>query len=313
MRLAFRIGIGRSGMTVTPGLYALGTPGPEAPVLVSANFKLTYDRLRTSLEGRNAWLLILDTKGINVWCAAGKGTFGTEELIRQIESSGLKMLLSHYDLILPQLGAPGVQAHEVRKRTGFRVCYGPVSLEDIGEFLDSGMEATPEMRRKTFPLSERAELMPLELVQSWKVLPGYALISLILTFVFHGPKSPTLLYDLSPAIIAIAGGACITPLLLPFIPGRAFALKGALVGTLFAFLFIGMAAPPLPYSIFIVGTVPAISSFLAMNFTGATTFTSLSGVRKEMRYALPFQAGLIAAAIAGRIIAEVVLKGGAGA
>ena len=66
-RLAFRLGIRRMAMTVTPGLYALGSPGPEDAVLVSANFKLTFDQLRKALEGRNAWLLILDTKGINVW------------------------------------------------------------------------------------------------------------------------------------------------------------------------------------------------------------------------------------------------------
>ena len=163
-RLAFRVGIGRMDMTVTPGLYTFGTPGPEAPVLVSANFRLTFDRLRKSLEGRDAWLLILDTKGINVWCAAGKGTFGTEELIRQVENSGLIKLLAHRNLILPQLGAPGIQAHEVSKRTEFQVHYGPVSLDDLGEYLDSGMKTMKEMRRKRFPLSERAELIPLELV-----------------------------------------------------------------------------------------------------------------------------------------------------
>jgi len=311
-RLAFRLGIGRKGMTVSPGLYALGSPSPEDPVLVSANFKLTFDQLRKSLEARNAWLLILDTKGINVWCAAGKGTFGTEELIKQIENSGLKMFLSHEDLILPQLGAPGIQAHEVKKKTGFRVHYGPVSLDDLGAYLDSGMNATPEMRTKTFPLSERAELVPLELVQSWKVLLGIVSVSLILTLIFQGVKKMSLLYDVLPGIIAIACGACVTPLLLPYIPGRAFSLKGALVGAIFGFLFIGMAAPPLSYSIFILGTVVALSSFLAMNFTGATTFTSLSGVKKEMRYALPFQTGLVAIAIAGRIITELLLDGGAG-
>jgi hypothetical protein len=39
----------------------------------------------------------------------------------------------------------------------------------------------------------------------------------------------------------------------------------------------------------------AISSYLAMNFTGATPYTSMSGVEKEMRRALPLQmaAGLL--------------------
>jgi acetyl-CoA decarbonylase/synthase complex subunit gamma len=37
--------------------------------------------------------------------------------------------------------------------------------------------------------------------------------------------------------------------------------------------------------------IPAISAFLAMNFTGASTYTSLSGVKKEMHRAVPLQIG----------------------
>jgi acetyl-CoA decarbonylase/synthase complex subunit gamma len=37
--------------------------------------------------------------------------------------------------------------------------------------------------------------------------------------------------------------------------------------------------------------IPALSAYLAMNFTGASTYTSLSGVRKEMRWALPLEIG----------------------
>jgi hypothetical protein len=74
-----RWGIGRRHYMVDPGLYALGRPDEKSPVLVTANYKMSFDRLRRALPGRNAWILVLDTKGINVWCAAGKGTFGTAE------------------------------------------------------------------------------------------------------------------------------------------------------------------------------------------------------------------------------------------
>ncbi|MDX1580667.1 MAG: mercury methylation corrinoid protein HgcA, partial [Alphaproteobacteria bacterium] len=76
-RWAMRWGFGRDRYQLTPGLYAVGHPDAQAPVLVSANYKLSFDCLRTALAGRSAWLLVIDTKGINVWCAAGKGTFGT--------------------------------------------------------------------------------------------------------------------------------------------------------------------------------------------------------------------------------------------
>ena len=90
------------------------------------------------------------------------------------------------------------------------------------------------------------------------------------------------------------------PALLPWIPGSAFAIKG---------LWAGLAAA-LPLLVFFRGsagwlasgamllTVSAISSFLAMNFTGSTPFTSPSGVEKEMRRAIPAQAvGMLIAAI----------------
>ena len=153
---------------IDPGLYALGNPDKNSPVLVTANYKMSFDYLRRELSGRNVWILVLDTKGINVWCAAGKGTFGTEELIKRIASSGLKEIVSHRQLILPQLGAPGVAAHTVKKISGFKVCYGPIRAKDLTAYLDSGMKVTPEMRIMTFPLKERAVLIPIEFVAAVK-------------------------------------------------------------------------------------------------------------------------------------------------
>jgi len=66
----------RMSYAISPGLYAVGNPTKESDVFVSANYKLSFDVLRRELKGFNAWILVLDTKGINVWCAAGKGTFG---------------------------------------------------------------------------------------------------------------------------------------------------------------------------------------------------------------------------------------------
>ena len=139
-----RWGIGRMSYTVEPGIYAVGKPDANAPVLVSANYKLTFDSLRKELSGVDCWLLILDTKGVNVWCAAGKGTFGTNELIHRIEASRLSEIVAHKTLILPQLGASGINANEIKNQSGFSVVYGPVRASDIKEFLRSGNKATEE-------------------------------------------------------------------------------------------------------------------------------------------------------------------------
>jgi len=124
--------------TVDPGLYAVGNPDAQSPVLVTANYKMSFDRLRAELSGIDAWILVLNTDGINVWCAAGKRTFGTEELVRRIESSGLARVVAHRKLIVPQLGGPGVAAHQVKELSGFRVVYGPIRAEDLPAFLESG-------------------------------------------------------------------------------------------------------------------------------------------------------------------------------
>ena len=168
-----RWGVGRMHYTVEPGLYALGNPDHKSPVFVTANYKMSFDRLREVLPHRNAWIMALDTNGINVWCAAGKGTFGTEELVRRIETSGLTQVVSHRELILPQLGGPGVAAHMVKRLSGFKVIYGPIQARDLPVFLDNNLKAIPEMRRKTFTLWERVVLIPVELVS---VLKWYLII-----------------------------------------------------------------------------------------------------------------------------------------
>ena len=294
--------IHRMNYKVDPGLYALGKPGDKAPVVVTANYKMTFDRLREALPGRDLWILALDTRGINVWCAAGKGTFGTKELIDRIESSGLAHVVSHRELILPQLAGPGVSAHLVKKSSGFKVIYGPIRAEDLPAFLDASYQATPEMRLKTFTTWERAVLIPVELVGAFKiallVLPIlFFSDSLWQTGAFGSTGLSHGLYSVAAVLTAILAGAVLTPLLLPWLPGRAFSFKGMVLGILAALAFILFRgngwetwAGRLETATWCF-VIPAISAFLAMNFTGTSTYTSLSGVRKEMRRAVPLQIG----------------------
>jgi acetyl-CoA decarbonylase/synthase complex subunit gamma len=300
-----RWGIGRMQYCVPPGLYAVGSPGARSPVLVSANYKLSFDRLRGALSGQDAWILVLDTRGINVWCAAGKGTFGTDEIVRRVQSTGLDRIVLSRALVLPQLGAPGVSAHVVLKRSGFRVIYGPVRVEDLPAFLDAGMVAEPEMRRVRFDLRDRAVLIPVELVMGAK----YALLLAAAVLLLSGLGLDG--YSLArvratglPAAGLILGSflcaAVLGPTLLPWLPGRAFSIKGGALGLLLAGAWAvlggaGMGASWLHAAAWIL-IVTALSSFVVMNFTGASTYTSLSGVLREMRFAVPAQ---LAAAVVG--------------
>jgi len=283
-----RWGIGRMSYTVESGLYAVGKPSGDSPVLVSANYKLTFDVLRKNLSGLDCWLLILDTKGVNVWCAAGKGTFGTDELVNRIETVGLSEVVAHKKLILPQLGAPGISAHEVTRRTGFSVLYGPVRASDIKAFLSSDCRATKEMRRVRFTLWDRLVLTPIELVEVAKIaLKVFGVLFLINLFATR----PFGMNDVLAYAASVLIGAVITPALLPFIPGKSFAFKGWLLGVIgtacIAWGYGWFAPSALLLGIGYMLVLPAHSAFLAMNFTGASTYTSPSGVLKEMKIALP--------------------------
>jgi hypothetical protein len=295
-----RWGVGRMEYTIDPGLYALDKPDSSSPVLVTANYKMSFDSLRGALPGRSAWILVLDTKGINVWCAAGKGTFGTAELINRIELSGLKNVVGHRKIILPQLGAPGVAAHEVRQATEFKVHYGPIRAKDLPAYLEGGLKTTPAMRIMTFPLKDRVVLIPIEVVAALKPFAIIALSAVILSGI-GGPAgfwANTVNYGLFAALAllcAILSGAALIPLLLPYLPGRAFSIKGFCTGLVIALILLYLrnvniqAWPGMIEALAWILIIPAVSSYLAMNFTGCSTYTSLSGVKREMRWALPAQ------------------------
>jgi len=309
-----RLGIERDHYKIAPGLYCVGSPGQDSPVLVTANYKLSFDTLRRELTSLDAWILVVDTRGINVWCAAGKGLFCTREVVRCVNRSMLKKVVRHNQLILPQLAATGVSAHRVKKESGFAVLWGPVRAKDIQGFLAKGGNDDKSMRRVTFSMGERIVLIPVELSHLPKptmwLLPAIFLLSGIGTNFFSISEAFSRGWMVLAAYAAgILGGAVAAPVLLPWIPGRAFALKGLLTG-----IAAGLAVVTIFYSAIIWAEALAlllitmvISSYLAMNFTGSTPFTSPSGVEKEMRKAIPLQAAValialvtwVAAAFAG--------------
>lgn len=295
-----RWGYGRLKHKVEPDLYRLGSPDNMSPVFVTANYSLSFDSLRESLSGIDCYILVLDTKGINVWCAAGKGTFGTNELVSKIEKTGLKNFVNHRNLILPQLGASGVSGFEVKKRSGFNVKFGPVRSKDIPEYLKI-RKATPEMRRVTFNFLDRAVLIPIELVNI--IIP--VLVAAVLLYFISGPSA-------SVAVVSAAvSGTVLFPLLLPYLPAREFSVKGFILGFITAFPFIYYQIAGVTGHLFtgrvlytcayLLG-VPAFVAFLALNFTGATPITSKTAVTKEIKRYIPVIAVMTATGIILMII-----------
>ncbi|MBI3399415.1 MAG: acetyl-CoA synthase subunit gamma [Deltaproteobacteria bacterium] len=290
-----RVSSFRNSYTVKPGLYAAGNPDKNSDVFVSANYKMSFDILRRALKDINAWILVLDTKGINVWCAAGKGTFGTDELIKRIDASQLEKTVSHKRIIAPQLGAPGIAAHIVQQKTGFRISYGPIDARDIRRYVEAGYKATEDMRRVKFTVWDRLVLTPMELLPALK---GYVLYALLIFFIISLKPSGIIFKDglanglpfFFLGFLAVLSGALVTPLLLPFVPFRSFAVKGWIIGLFFTFLGIKnitIATPTTAFYVFSWLFFPLASSYIALQFTGSTVFTGMSGVKKELRFAMP--------------------------
>jgi hypothetical protein len=296
-----RLGLDRNNYTVNPGLYAVGQPGPEAPVVVTANYKLTFDTVRFTLSGRDLWLLVADTRGINIWCAGGKGTFSAAGISEQVRKTGLERIVSHRRLILPQLGANGVRARELRKACGFEAVFGPVRAEDLPRYLDRGEDEA--MRAVTFSLRERAEVIPVELVLGWKIILASFLVAAVLSLIGPDFSAQAVwqrwILAASATGLGLAGGAIFFPLLLPALRTRLFSLGGAGLGLALAVLL--PAIFPEQSGVQLLGAglwTVAMSSWLGLNFTGSTPYTSPSGVEKEMRKAIPLQAaGTLLAAI----------------
>jgi len=302
-----RLGYRRFSHLVEPGLYSLGDPSPVSPVFVTANYTLSFDALRTSIKGIDGYILVLDTKGINVWCAAGKGTFGTTEVIKRVQETELSQVVSHRRLILPQLGAPGVSAHEVQKQTGFKVDYGPVRASDLPRYLANGPDA--EMRKVKFPVKDRIVLIPVEIVQTFIIMAVAAFV----LYIIGGPVAALM------ALTVVLAGTVLFPILLPWLPTRDFSSKGIVLGLIMALPFIANIIinrgtdPFWITSMFVVADALLIApgvGYLALNFTGSSTFASRTGVKREIFRYIPIMVAMFI--IGGVLFAIAALSSYAG-
>ncbi len=292
-----RWGFGRSGYRVLPGVYAVGHPVPDSPVLVSANYKLSFDALRRELSGIAAWILVIDTKGVNVWCAAGKGSFGTAELASKLARTRLADLLSHRKLVLPQLAATGVSAPELAKGARFQAIWGPVMAKDLPAFLAAGMQKDKEMRLVPFGLRDRMAVAPVEFTQAAPFFGAALALSCLYALPGDAQWFGRFLGILGFSWGAILAACFAFPALLPVLPFRAFALKGALLGTAWGLCASALLGAPLLGAAGLALASAATVAFLAMGFTGASTFTSQRGATLEVERGLPWMLGALALAL----------------
>lgn len=140
------------------GLVTIGHPRRDSPVLLTCNFGLTVQRVRRAVAGVDAYLLVANSRGVNVWCAATGGLLTNHDVVSVLKTSGIEDLVDHRQVILPQLAATGIEGRVIHEKTGWRAVWGPVDAKSIPQFLAGGMEKTAAMRTVRFPWPQRLEM-----------------------------------------------------------------------------------------------------------------------------------------------------------
>ncbi len=192
---------------IQPGLYTVGEPDGNAPLLVTGNFELTVRRLVHAIDGKlDAWVLVADSAGINVWCAAGGGFLTAEKIIGALHMSGADSILNHRAMILPELCANGVDGWKIRRETGWGVHWGPIKAKDIPAYLREGRKKTDAMRWVSFPLKDRLEMVTV-------TLGFYGLLLLVPIAIFWRGI-------FFPAAASLLGVSYFYAVFMPWIPGR---------------------------------------------------------------------------------------------
>jgi acetyl-CoA decarbonylase/synthase complex subunit gamma len=288
---------------VEPGLYYTGDRYDRgAPLLVTSNYRLTVFLVTRRVRAFNTRLLVVDTDGINVWCAAGKGEFGNQAILAQIRRYPRSWLTQDkwLRLILPKFGLAGVDLRSLRKH-GIRPIIGPLYARDLPAYL-----AEPPLRDRdddsvVFGLQMRA----FSWLPGLKQMVGYSLL-LVIFFVaaqwLWGSSVPVGLVAIS-AFVATA-----YPLLYPWIPGGRFAVKGLWLGAIAAAgLGLGAAAGLLAAAD-LVASIPftlATGLFFGLAYTGNSAVSNYTRVRKETAQFLVPDVALFAVSLLAFVVMEL--------
>ena len=202
------------------GLRTVGQPGPDAPVFVTCNFDLTVRRVTRALRGLDCYLLVAPSKGINVWCAAGGGTFNAHSIVSVLKTSRITEKVNHRTLILPQLSAPGIDVARVERETDWRCKFGPVYARDIPGYVAAKFRKTEAMRRARFPLGNR-----LEMAVMWAT-PLSLMLGILVAVLSPRSLPGVLALIWSFALVLLA---CYEPV-MRFVPGQVGLVKTLVLG-----------------------------------------------------------------------------------
>ncbi len=116
-------------------LYKIGEPGPDAPVLFTTNFALTYFTVAGEVENSKvpSYICVADTEGLGVLNAYADDKLTAEKVIKTVQEQGAMEKVNHNKLIIPGLVA--VLRMEIEEDSGWDVVIGPEDAASIPHFL----------------------------------------------------------------------------------------------------------------------------------------------------------------------------------
>jgi acetyl-CoA decarbonylase/synthase complex subunit gamma len=123
-------------MTMEEGVYEIGKPNENSPVMITTNFALTYFVVSGEIEGSKVptWLLVKDTEGLSVLTAWAAGKFAGDDVGMFINKSGIKDKIKHSEVIIPGYAAAIVGEME-EELPDWTVTVGPREAAHIPAFL----------------------------------------------------------------------------------------------------------------------------------------------------------------------------------
>ena len=176
---------------VPVGLYRAGNPGDKSPVIVTGNYELTVRRVVRELKKRDCWLLVCDSRGINIWCSSLANHFNTGKIIQAIKLVNLGERTANRKIILPQLCAANISLKEIKEQTGFYGSFGPVRIKDINTYFED--YGNRDIRKITFHAGERLEMACGTLI--------FPVLALLLLFNFIDPEK---LFIILPVVYGLS-------------------------------------------------------------------------------------------------------------
>ena len=281
-------------VAIEPGIYQSGSPTRQSPIIVTTNYEYTYFKVMNDLKGIDAWVLCVDSNGINVWCAARGGNFGNTQLIEAVRATGIQHLVDHRLLILPQLAAGGIAIPQLPQTFLFKIRYGPIWSKYLKSYLKTMPSRKPEdMRVAKFNFKKRLEAGVTHatfLLRKFVLIPAILLtLALVILFIinlfFLQPIYLQLLETVGWIFLSILITNMVIALIFPLVDfTRSFIKKGFYLGAVSSlvsmvlfwvfFQSLMLSIANLIYSFW-------IGYFSTMSFSGYTMASSPREIKAE--------------------------------